>query len=337
MRFEVDPVRLALSYDDDVADLWDGGLAAELIPQLASTQGEMVLFAECRTGRFAELTLPALGKPRVMAVDPSRDMLDQARRRLGSLEDLAVYFNCQSAENLSYADGVFSQSFCVAAPRSMPRLDRVVAELNRVTRPGGLMAFACGGASSMSLVYDLCRRVLAESELEDARAHLDVYLERLITVDRLAHLLRLRDAEVLDAGRLEFELNVAPGERLFRSTLVAQTFLPGWREIHPDPEMASQIFDLVGQQLDTMSDMGGLTVDVAVPWVLARASLERVEDIIDGDDIEIVEISEEALADEHSFRDVQGGWDDELADTHETPAVGPAPALPPDVKGGGER
>ena len=93
----------------------------------------MVLDLACGTGDFSLIVARALPRARVVAVDLTPQMLAVARRR-GSAEVV-----CGDAMALPFADGSFDGVFVGYGLRNFPDLAAALAEIHRVTRPGGLM------------------------------------------------------------------------------------------------------------------------------------------------------------------------------------------------------
>jgi len=106
---------------------------------LALTRGESVLDAGCGTGLLLEQEALAVGpEGRVEGVDYSEDMLEQARQRCADLPQ--VGFHQGSVETLPYEDASFDALSCTQCLLYVDELDRALAELYRVLKPGGRIA-----------------------------------------------------------------------------------------------------------------------------------------------------------------------------------------------------
>jgi demethylmenaquinone methyltransferase/2-methoxy-6-polyprenyl-1,4-benzoquinol methylase len=92
--------------------------------------GDRVLDACCGTGDLALAAERAGG--RVTGLDFSERMLERARRKPGSVEWVRG-----DALALPFADGSFDAATVGFGVRNVPDLDRGLAELRRVLRPGG--------------------------------------------------------------------------------------------------------------------------------------------------------------------------------------------------------
>jgi len=85
------------------------------------------------------LSLPCYRREsRIVGIDVSSKMLDQARRRvarhgLDNVEDLVE----MDAEAMSFASATFDAVVCMHVASVVPHPDRLMAEVARVVRPGG--------------------------------------------------------------------------------------------------------------------------------------------------------------------------------------------------------
>jgi demethylmenaquinone methyltransferase / 2-methoxy-6-polyprenyl-1,4-benzoquinol methylase len=92
-----------------------------------------VLDLACGTGDFSRLVAQRLPRARVVGVDLTESMLRLARSR-GLTETV-----CGNATALPFADGSFDCVFIGYGLRNFPDLSVSLREIERVTRPGGLM------------------------------------------------------------------------------------------------------------------------------------------------------------------------------------------------------
>lgn len=129
----VDEPTGAGAYDQWFDSRWGRYAAAierdTLLRSLGSVEHDLVLDAGCGTGRFS-VELERVGA-RVVGLDIDMDMLAIAARRLAGSVVLG------DIERLPVRDGVFDVAAAVTVLEFAPHPDRALAELVRVTRPGG--------------------------------------------------------------------------------------------------------------------------------------------------------------------------------------------------------
>ena len=103
------------------------------VTRAALPENALVLDLAAGTGDFSELILKRLPRARSIAVDLTEPMLREARRR--GLKETA----CADAIRLPFADATFDAVFVGYGLRNFPCLESALAEIERVTRAGGIM------------------------------------------------------------------------------------------------------------------------------------------------------------------------------------------------------
>ena len=109
--------------------------------------GETVIDAGCGSGRLTSVLAERLPRGRIIAVDRSSNMVEEARRRLASLGD-RVTFTCADLTTFVSdvpADAVFS----TATFHWLHDHDQLFASIHRCLRPGGRLVAQCGGAGNL--------------------------------------------------------------------------------------------------------------------------------------------------------------------------------------------
>jgi ubiquinone/menaquinone biosynthesis C-methylase UbiE len=97
-----------------------------------------ILDAGCGTGEGASRLAELFPRARVLGVDILDQHLDLARSRYAGLAP-RLLFEHQSLFELDAPDDSFDLTICRHVMHSIPHADRVIAELARVTRPGGYL------------------------------------------------------------------------------------------------------------------------------------------------------------------------------------------------------
>jgi SAM-dependent methyltransferase len=103
---------------------------------LAVRSGHRLLDVGCGTGDVARVLAALVGsRGSVVGIDPSRTMLAEARRR--TPPQLAVEYRVGDAARLDLDDGAVDGSRCERVLQHVAEPERAMAELVRVTKPGG--------------------------------------------------------------------------------------------------------------------------------------------------------------------------------------------------------
>lgn len=107
-----------------------------LLRRYALADDVAILDAGCGTGEASSRLAELFPRARVVGVDILDAHLDLARSRYGTLAP-RLSFEHQSVYGLAAPDGAFDLTVCRHVIHAIPHPGRVVAELARVTRPGG--------------------------------------------------------------------------------------------------------------------------------------------------------------------------------------------------------
>jgi trans-aconitate 2-methyltransferase len=131
--------------------------AGALIERLALTGSETVLDAGCGSGRVTELLLEALPDGRVIAVDGSEAMVEQARERLDLGRSELIHSDLLEIDLPGRADAVFSN----AVFHWILDHERLFGRLHAALRRGGRFEAQCGGEGNVAAFYAAVARVAA--------------------------------------------------------------------------------------------------------------------------------------------------------------------------------
>jgi len=122
---------------------------AEVLERLPLDGDETVLDAGCGTGRVTELLLARLPRGRVVALDFSRAMLEQARERLARFGNRVTYVQADLGRPLPLdrpVDAVLS----TATFHWVMDHDALFSNLSAALRPGGWLVAQCGGFGNIA-------------------------------------------------------------------------------------------------------------------------------------------------------------------------------------------
>lgn len=121
-----------------------------VVARLRLNGDELVLDAGCGTGRVTELVLGRYPRIRLLALDASPDMIEQARRRLAHWGQRISFV----VDDL--VDGRFGPVQAVFSTATFHWIhdhDRLFANLARALDAGGPLVAQCGGAGNIASVH----------------------------------------------------------------------------------------------------------------------------------------------------------------------------------------
>jgi trans-aconitate 2-methyltransferase len=131
---------------------------AEVLERLPLDGDETVLDAGCGTGRVTELLIERLPTGRVVALDQSSAMLEEAGRRLARFGDRVDYVHADLGKPLPL-DGPVDAILSTATFHWVPDHDALFANLGAVLRPGGPLVAQCGGFGNIARFLEVARSV----------------------------------------------------------------------------------------------------------------------------------------------------------------------------------
>jgi SAM-dependent methyltransferase len=149
---------------------WSPLLAAELIAFAGCGEHEEVLDVGCGTGSLALLLAERGAARRILGIDVAPAYIAYAAARCA---DLRVGFRVGDAMALDLPDRSIDRAFSLLALNFMPAPERAIAEMRRVTRPGGTIAAAvwdfAGGLVYQRIFWDTAAALDPEAARARAR------------------------------------------------------------------------------------------------------------------------------------------------------------------------
>lgn len=133
---------------------WSRLLAPDVVAFAGCAPGQRILDVGCGTGALAEMLL-ARAPAEVVGIDYAEDYVAAARRRAS---DARLSFCRGDACALPFPTAHFDRAIAQLVLPFIPRPDQALAEMCRVTRPGGVVAGAAwevrGGMPGVRLFMD---------------------------------------------------------------------------------------------------------------------------------------------------------------------------------------
>jgi SAM-dependent methyltransferase len=155
---------------DNFMGRYTPSLAIALADAAGVTAGMRVVDIGCGPGGLAAELAGRVGADRVAAIDPAAQFAHACRERVPGADVREGV-----AEDLPWPDGTFDAALSCLVIAFMRDADRGVAEMARVTRPGGVVAacmwdIAGGGMTMLRYVWDAVREVDSGAEGERGMA-----------------------------------------------------------------------------------------------------------------------------------------------------------------------
>lgn len=212
-----------------VERLWTRPLLELCAQELPLPLDATVLSAESRCGAVVLRWLEELpAGTRMMALDSSGPMLDEARTRLDEEDLRRVFFVQQRVSSLSYADGVFNAALCLHGMVTERQAKEGMKELVRVTAGGGEVLAGFPLNQSFPEFYDMMDEAMRALGLESDLERIDELRQNLISEAQIASLAKGLDVEEIELSELSWEVAFGSAREFLQSPLIQETFLPHW-------------------------------------------------------------------------------------------------------------
>jgi ubiquinone/menaquinone biosynthesis C-methylase UbiE len=135
--------------------------ALDWIDRLSLSQGSQILDLGCGAG-WSSIALAERGY-RVSSIDASQVMIDTTRRNaaaagVNGLVDVSI----GDAHSLAFADDTFSMVIALGLIAYLESPERAIAEMARVTRPGGYVLLTSANPFSLPVFFDPRRNFLLQ-------------------------------------------------------------------------------------------------------------------------------------------------------------------------------
>ena len=121
-----------------------------------------VMDAGCGSGRVTELVAGRFPNARIVALDGSASMIDQARGRLGRFGDRIAFVLADLMKPLPLDEPV-DAVFSTATFHWVPDHDALFANLAGATHPGARLVAQCGGAGNLTSVVRVLEQLGADT------------------------------------------------------------------------------------------------------------------------------------------------------------------------------
>ena len=129
-----------------------GRWSARLAPLFANfakvQEGDRLLDVGCGTGSLCHAVAEITHRSEIVGIDPAQGFIDFCRSRF---PDSRMSFECGSALGLPYPSGSFDKTLSCLVLMFISRPETAVAEMRRVTRPGGTVAACTWDAEGMRM------------------------------------------------------------------------------------------------------------------------------------------------------------------------------------------
>jgi ubiquinone/menaquinone biosynthesis C-methylase UbiE len=236
--------KLAKLYDAEILPIWSRRFGKLLLRDLALPPKAMVLDVACGTGYPAlEILAKMDGEGRIIAIDPSSPMLDEARLKAGNLSGKRIFFRSEaSTPKLTFADDVYDLVVCNASVHDFEDPEKAIREFARVTKTGGRVAVTLPVAGTFDEFYDLFREVLSKLDRQDAIDRLDAHLTKFPPLEQVEGWFEDAGLSDLKTEWDTFSLLFKSSREFFFAPLIEYGPLAEWKAVAGKGQAMQDVF-----------------------------------------------------------------------------------------------
>jgi ubiquinone/menaquinone biosynthesis C-methylase UbiE len=284
--------KLARVYDQEILPIWAKRFGKLLLRDLALPPKAMVLDVGCGTGYPSLEILRRMDEQgRIIAIDASSPMLDEARRKAGALSGKRIFFRSENAvPKLTFTNDVYDLTVCNAGLQEFEDPEAAIREFARVTKPDGRVVVTLPLAGTWSEFFDIFREVLIKHDRQDAIDRLDAYLSRFPPLEQAQAWFEDAGLADISAEYDTFTLLFRSAREFFFAPIVEYGPLADWKAIAGKGEQMQKAFWECKAAIDSYFPAGATGGSFAVTVVVgcvrgrkkqpeqARLHLDRDDD-----------------------------------------------------------
>jgi ubiquinone/menaquinone biosynthesis C-methylase UbiE len=264
--------KLAKVYDAEILPIWSQRFGKLLLRHLALPAKASVLDVGCGTGYPAlEILKKMDDQGRIIAIDASSPMLDEARAKAGPLSGKRIFFRSENAlPKLSFADDVYDLVVCNAALQDFEDPEPAIHDFVRVCKPGGRVIVTLPLAGTFEEFFDIFREVLIKQDRGDAIDRLDAYLTRFPALEQAEAWLEDAGLQDVKAEFEVFRLLFKSSREFFFAPLIEYGPLVDWKSIAGKGKPMQDVFWEAKTAIDSYFQGGSFAVTVVAGCVRGR-------------------------------------------------------------------
>lgn len=290
--------RLLKTFDEEIHPVWNARFEALVKDGLPQPLTGAVLELGCGAGSLtAELLRRHQGPGRIVSIDPSAALVDEARMRLGdSITGRLsgkVFLRVQDKRpKLPFAEETFDVVIAHPGPAdarlNFVEWEKQLIEHTRVMAPGATLLATRPLRDSFGEVLDLLDEVLLRLEDEPRRQRLRAHRNAQPDGPALAAAAERMGLTDVQVTVDRWELLFRSGRELFYSPVIEQGPLPTWKSIVAPPgddgvtpeqrqQQVQAVFSVLKETMDTYTAGQAFALTVAGARLSGRKPAEPVE------------------------------------------------------------
>lgn len=266
--------KLAKLHDREYLPLWSERFGRLFLHQLTLPPKAMVLDVGCGSGYPSLEILRRMDEQsRIIAIDASAPLLDEARTKAGTLSGKRIFFRTEAQlPRLSFADDVYDLVVSNALLHEFEQPRAALTDFIRVCKPGGTVVVTTPLEGTFAEFHDLYREVLVKLDQGEAIDKLDQYLERYPTIDKLEQWAAAAGLVDIRIEQDTFTLLFKSGREFFYAPVIEYGPLSDWKALVGKGKVMQDVFWELKSAIDAYFGWSSFAVTVVAGCVIGRKS-----------------------------------------------------------------
>ncbi len=266
--------KLAKVHDKEYLPLWSERFGRLFLHHLTLPPKAMVLDVGCGSGYPSLEILRRMDEQsRIIAIDASAPLLDEARNKAGALSGKRIFFRSEAQlPRLSFADDVYDLVVSNALLHEFEQPRAALADFIRVCKPGGTVVVTSPLQGTFAEFHDLFREVLVKLDLGEALDKLDQYLERYPTLEELERWGAAAGLVDIRTEQDTFTLLFKSGREFFYAPVIEYGPLSDWKALVGKGKAMQDVFWEAKSAIDAYFGWSAFAVSVSAGCIIGRKS-----------------------------------------------------------------
>jgi len=262
---------LAFLQDLYIATDW-GERFAELVDEHVELPEEgRALYVQAGTGSHALALQERAGeKLELTCADQNEECLEVARAKALAVHESAK-FQCEKAKSLSFGDDQFDLVLGNSSFTLSRDLKDFLAEMVRVTKPGGTVAWWLPTFSSFGEFFSIYWEALQSAGVTDHGVDVEHLITGLPLVSDIEQWVEAAGVEDVVSWTAIEEFDFESGEQFFNSPLITDFLLPNWLESIAEPTQ-KKVMDELTRIIDEERHSGEFALTLKATLVVGKKS-----------------------------------------------------------------
>ncbi len=271
--------KLARVYDSEILPIWAERFGRMLLAEARIPDKGLVLNVACGTGYPALDLLERMETGRIIAIDSSSALLDVAREKAGDLSGKRIFFRTEGGkETLSFDNDVYDLTFSNLGLGELALSPaESIAELARVTAPGGQLLVSLPLQGTWAEFLDIYREVLTKHDRHDTLERLAEYEATLPDPDVALEWMENAGLEDVDLVVDEFSLLFKSSREFFFAPVIEFGPLREWKRLAGKGQEMQDIFWFIKEAIDAYFGGRAFSVTVVAGCLSGRKPQESEE------------------------------------------------------------